>query len=412
MCQLTLVNLNDVELNKLFLSTALQINSSVGNRDGTGFMVINEPKPKRLETVLWKTKESAESIEDLGIEIRNTVSTKYPIMAHVRAASRGIAVTNDNVHPFEGDRFYLAHNGTLYGKDEIISWAGNDDVGLESDSLTFLKSLEAEAKANKKTSIVELLNSVMGNYKGKFAFLIYDTFYDTHYVIRGSTADLHIANVLVVSGEEIECVGFVVNTKKNCLEDALMLFSQTAQIVTGKQYAFAKVEELDKNTIYEVNGITLVKVGELKENPVTYTAYTTYSPYAGMAGAGTGTHAGAVYVDNTVAIWKLSDRISRFMEDHFLSIVDIDALFHIFLGYGIADTDMDDFALFCSDIIPKISASKKLRSRMGTLLGVNGTIHVNMYSKVKGLEYPWMLNDSKMLDELCKAITELKKPVK
>jgi predicted glutamine amidotransferase len=408
MCQLALVNLGDPLLNGIFLSSLLQIDS-VGNRDGTGFLYLSEDK-KGLSCSLWKTKESADSIYDLGMEIRDDITTKYPVLAHVRYASKGIAATENNVHPFEGERFYLAHNGRLYGKDEAVQWT-SDDSGLESDSLIFLKSLEAEAVIHPEAGIVELLNTVMGNYKGKFALLIYDRYNNKHYVIRGSSADLHMAKIGIWNEDKMEEIGFIVNTKKSSLEDAIMISAQVAQIITGRCIVSDKVQELDKETIYEVSGINLVKIGELKEDTVTYT-YTTGNGYTGGYGAG---GAYTRYVDRGTAslpIWKLSDRISKFMEDHFLSIPDIDALFYIFLEVSMADAELDDLEKFVTQVIPKISAPKKIRERISKILGENGTIYQHVYGKVKGLEYPWMLNDPKKLDEICKTLTELKKAMK
>ena len=408
MCQLSLVHLSDPVLNSIFLSPLLQIDS-VGNRDGTGFLSIVNNKKKQKECLLWKTKDSADCITNLGMEIKDCITTGYPVMSHVRYASKGIAPTDANTHPFEGDRFYLAHNGRLYGKSETVSWT-SEDSGLESDSLIFLKSLEAEAVASPDKNIVELLNTVMGNYKGKFALLIYDSVNDKHYAIRGSTADLHIAKVGIWKDNKIEEMGFIVNTKKTSLEDALMISTQIAQIITGKYIVNDEITELEKETIYEVQGIDLVKIGELKENTVTYT-----STYNGYAAGYQPVVRGGVPTGNTTSdlpIWKYSDRISKFMEEHFLSIPDIDALFYLFTGVCMADTKLDDLETFVNNVIPKISAPKKVRERISKILGENGTIYQHVYGKVKGLEYPWMLNDPKKLDDLCKTLTDIKKAMK
>jgi len=77
-----------------------------------------------------------------------------------------------------------------------------------------------------------------------------------------------------------------------------------------------------------------------------------------------------------------------------------------------ADVDIADLEKFVTQVIPRISAPKKLRERISKILGVNGTIYQHVYGKVKGLEYPWMLNDPKKLDELCKTLTEIKKTMK
>jgi hypothetical protein len=399
MCQLTLLNLRDEALNRIFLPPLLQLNS-IGNEDGTGFLTMDNNSMS-----LYKSKESASDLEELGLDVRERVTSDYPIIAHVRAASKGIVVKEENAHPFQGSRFTLAHNGRLYPKDEVVSWnSTTDDTGLPSDSLVFLNSLENEAKKNPGKTFLEIIQQTMLLYKGKFALLIYDELEDTHYVCRGSTADLHILPMFTapIEGGDLTQIGFVVNTKKSSLSDASQVACQIAQAVTGLRLICGKIEELDKNSVYEVDGIELKKLGELKENPVNFT-YQNQNSFGGTwKGAGS-------TINLELPIWKLSDRIQKFMTSHFLTIGDIDAIFSLFLGVGMADIQLSDLQLFVDKVIPKISMNKKIREKMSKLMGSHIYIYQNIYKKVDGLVYPWMLSDSKGIDNLYKYVKEWNK---
>lgn len=399
MCQLTLVNLGDGKLNSIFLAPLLQLNS-LGNQDGTGFLAVQPD-----EVTLYKTEQAADEIEELGMDIREHIGkSKYPIMAHVRAASRGIVVTKENAHPFQGDRFFLAHNGRLYGKDEKVSYSGGaEDTGLESDSLRFLQALEAEAVKAPDADMLTLMNSAMSQFMGKFALMVYDSLNDKHYVARGSTADLHILPVSTspLSGGELAHIGFVVNTKKTSLSDVGTMFAQIAQIVTGKRIFMGKIEELDKNTLYVVNGAVLDKVGELKEVPVTY-----YTPAYTQT---TGKTSAKDSVNLLLPIWKMSERIYRFMEEHYLSIPDMDAIFFLFLGVCMGDATKDDMERFINVYIQKLSASKDIKKSLGKVL-VSGTVILPyIYERIPELQYPWMLSEKKDVTRMINLLADMKK---
>ena len=391
MCQLSLVNLGNPKLNQIFLSTLLQVDST-GNADGTGFLSVNE---KHYD--IWKTKEAADNIGNLGMALRKMITGKYPVMAHVRAASKGIVVTNENAHPFDGERFCLAHNGRLYGKDEQVSWSYvSDDAGLESDSLKFLAALDKTAKDFPDTSVPEMLVATMSDYKGKFALLIYDKVGDKHYIARGKTADLHIVRIYEGSEDDKVQVGFIINTRKNSLLDALTISSQICQIVSESHLSYSTVDELEAESIFEVEGCDIKKVGDIKEgNVVYYTPPTTYGQWAGTADP----------ANLNLPIWKQSDRLNKFMNDHFLNIFDIDALLYIFLGVAMADVTITDLDTFIIDVIPRISAPKAVREQIKAILPAEGRIYPIIYQSIKGLEYPWMLNTPSMLETMIKQLS-------
>ena len=93
----------------------------------------------------------------------------------------------------------------------------------------------------------------------------------------------------------------------------------------------------------------------------------------------------------------------------FLDVHDIDAIMGIFLGIGMADAQIVDIERFVSEVIPKISASRKIREKITKLLGIKGCIYPILYDKVPGLQYPWMQNEKPLIDKLIKYLDDTKK---
>lgn len=406
MCQLTLVNTRNAILNGLFL-TPLLMENSVGNSDGTGFLTVGESN-----YTLYKVKDAARDLAELGLDIRDSLSD-YPILAHVRAASKGIVVTNENAHPFDGKRFVLAHNGRLYKKDEQVQWdsSRSDDASIASDSMVFLEALDAQAKKTPKAPILDVLNKTMAEFKGKFALLIYDKKYDKHYVCRGSTADLCIMRVgeVPVEGGDVTPIGFIVNTKRTTLEDAAKVACQMAQIATGRRIVLETPKELKKDTVYEVDGIELKELGEMKENAVSFTYQGSRTSYGADTknykknGATSSTSANL-----NVPVWSLASAIQKWMEKHFLGIPDVDAILYLFLGKGMADLELADLETFVKVVIPKISAPKKVREELAKHITSGGQIYSPVYREVPMLQYPWTINGGKEMEALVKYIKHKK----
>jgi len=404
MCQLVLVNTRSKLANQLILAATLQIDS-LQNRDGTGFLCVSKDKVE-----IWKTAEAADNISNLGLIIGSEISTTYPVIGHVRAASKGIVVTEKNAHPFGLKRFYLAHNGRLYKKDAEVSWSSsNDDTALESDSLVFLQAIEKNGNKHPEMSIVELLTLTMSEFKGKFALMLYDSLYDKFYVIRGSLADLHMAKLTKFTKEKPEegiPFGFIVNTKKMSLADSITISLQAAQIVTGFMIESGPIEELKKETIYEVRGLDLVEIGEIKENPVTYTSQTqSNNSNLGWSRGGTDKFS----ANTQIPIWGYAETINKFMEKNFLLTQDIDALFYLFFGVGMADASLLDVKRFATQVIQLISARKTTRKRMSAVMDKYAKIWPIYYTTIPGLQYPWMLSDDATITKLINLIREQNK---
>ena len=400
MCQLICVNSRNETINQLLLSALLQTDSAT-NRDGTGFLCVEGDNVS-----VWKHKDAAFSIWDLGYEIESNVKGTSPVFGHVRNASAGIDITAENAHPFMLDRFSLAHNGRLYKKDAVVSWQNSAiDSGIASDSLFFLQTLEENGKLHPDMGIVDLLNTTMGGFKGKFALMIYDNMYDKHYIIRGYTADLHMSMLFMGCADNDQAppapLGFVVNTNKNSLMDALTFGTSAAQIATKQYIFYTDPVELKKETIYEISGLELVEIGELKENSVSYTPAVVSNP--------TYPHFTSTPTDSEIPVWKYSGLIYKFMEKHFLTITDIDNLFIISLGIPMGDVTLEDIKSFALDIIPVLSAKKSIRKKLSAVLNPSGRVFPIMYQKVQGLQYPWMMNDSATIDRLIDHIKSINK---
>lgn len=403
MCQLILPNLNDNTLNKIILCNLIQIDAASGNRDGTGILVTDKGGCN-----VWKTKASGDNILNLGVLLKKLVVGRRPIIGHVRAASKGIDVKDANAHPFKGERFVLAHNGRLYDKDEKVTWGSNADDSISSDSLKFLHALEKEVKKNPNLTAPEALRSAMEKFKGKFAFLIYDSLTDTYYAVRGDTAELHVAYInMELEDKSSKRIGFIVNTKKTALTDAIQLSIPIFQMITGNYYSLDKVEELKRETIYKVEKTELADLGGIKENNVVYYSQSSYDT-SGRGNAGNFTYSSATNEDLAIPIWRRSNRVLDFMDSHFLNIQDIDCLFRIFLKVNMADANSEDIANFVDSVIPKISANKKIKKKIYSKFGEGFKVHPYLYEKLPDFEYPWMLNNEKKIDEMIEYIMKVR----
>jgi predicted glutamine amidotransferase len=406
MCELALVNLKDPVLNSIFMTTQLQVDAMAGNRDGTGVFSVGEQ-----DSFIWKTELDATDVLDLGFRIRDcTAGSIYPLMGHARWASKGIKVDPKNSHPFIGKRFVLAHNGTLYGKDEEVDrYAVSTDTNRASDSLKFLETLEKTAKEFPDIPFIEIFQKSMDMYKGKFAFIIYDYTLDKHYVIRGDSADLHV--VFFYDGVEktSKSLGYAVNTKKDSLIRSAGFSTPIMQAASNSQIFHGDIIELDKETVYEATGEGLVKIGTVKENVITYKSYTTtsYGKNQDWFSWGGGANSG-LEIDERIPEWKYSKRIYTYMVANFLTHRDIDALFFIFLGVRVSDCDIHHLTTFATDVIPLISAPKKIRHKLAALIGKGGRLLPHHYADIKDFEYPWMLNSPEKIKEMISKIAALK----
>ena len=222
MCELIHCNLHNKRLNTL-MAYLLAVTGSGKQRDGVGFICDNNS--------YWKSKLSADSINNLGTIIRTNIKDDSPISAHIRNATFGIPIEDKNAHPFMGDNFLLMHNGTLLRKEDDEAKKEKD-----SDSEDFLNQLELEHKISKnKTDFVTIFNNAMEHFTGKFALIIRDRRNTLTYIVRGKTAELYISNIETTNKEKNRTkeVGYIIDTSKITMDNAFFAFRNVSTTLSN-----------------------------------------------------------------------------------------------------------------------------------------------------------------------------------
>ena len=247
MCQLTFITTTVPELGKYFLYLASIYNTDIKNKDGwgvycpTSVITKNVTEPlKSLDTVRDTIFNLPDYEEIAGMKV-------FQGLLHVRQATTGYVkdkiLSLDHTHPFEGENYVLAHNGTLTPEN------GEIPQGM-MDSQFFHQELEK----NWDPDPVVALNKTMANFTGKFAFIIYDKITKEFIIARGETADLHYSTLLL-DGEDI---GFVVNTELYTAKNALAEVGRKMLWDHGKVLEY-DLKNLRKNTVqrcwYSTDGL-------------------------------------------------------------------------------------------------------------------------------------------------------------
>lgn len=380
MCQLCFVNTQFDGFNKSALYGLLNRDSKFTHKDGVGMF--------NPVCGVWKSILAASNITNLGWIFRGKVFGGQPVMGHVRNASKGVAVKEENVHPFETDMVVLEHNGTLWFADELkeATVAGES---RESDSARFANMLSEQLKLT--PNFVEAFNTVMATCHGKFAMIIWVKAEKKFYICRGKTAQLHYAPVLDHNDME---VGFIINTEKAPLEDEWVAFCNTAQLAGSPRLTLGKIELLSLDTIYAVEGLTLREVGKCTENPlpakpVVTTTAITHTGYTAPTGKPTtGTTTSGLEVDKKSK--KLFDRfrdVAEFMSRENLSLTDMDTIFVTLFGLPILSADEWMVERFCQYAIGALGSRHSIRNQINRKF--KNTIPVKFY---EGLQFPLGLN--------------------
>lgn len=362
MCELMFVHAKGTDLNRIISLQLSKFDSEFSNKDGYGIFT---------KTGVWKTVTAASELQNIGIILRERIKNPGPVLLHVRAASKGIAVKEDNVHPFETKDFVLAHNGTLFQKDESTTW---EDVNVESkpsDSLMFLNELQKQYL--KKKEVVESLQAAMENFKGKFAFLIYCKKENQYYAVRGKTADLHIAYLKSVSPEgEVVPIGYVINTVKLHLEKALEVTCDIYELSSGRPL-FYEIKELPEETIFKCNEDNVYIIGKLEEVNayaatnfprevaklgITHTSMKT-RPFL-LSSPVTLTSEGEEqdeFVQNSQA-GMYTRRIKEICQLNLLDLGNVETIVTVVLGISIADLEEEDLEILALEVFPLLIPQK------------------------------------------------------
>lgn len=391
MCQLLFAQTKSSTLTKFLMLEGLR-QASVGNPDGTG---VHTP-----ELGVQKTALKASELRSFGF-----LHKAGPVgMGHVRLASKGIVVTRDNAHPFEGDRFVLAHNGTLWGIDETP--LATVVQSRESDSLVYLKALEAEGVSSPKANVAELLTSAMKKFKGKFAFMLYDKRDKRYYCARGKTANLYITYIF--SGEPPETpaekevydytdfIGFMIMTDKATLESATDRAILTESVTTGHGYWFTVGTLLQDEHVFSLDERGATPIGEIKETSA-YPAVAETQPY---------------YHRNdgilTTALERKDQAVEAIIADWMyifnVSPIDFERITLRALGKPICQLDDDDVEWLATILIPLLTPSKDKFSMLRNVVRANEFIFYKKIASVPNLQFPWMLSTKDVLKKAFKVL--------
>ncbi len=352
MCQLIFSNTNHILLNRLLVLHLSRHDSDYQNKDGWGMF--------SERCGIKKTEKTANTLINLGEILTENIIDERPILAHVRAASKGIPVVVENVHPFQTKDFVLAHNGTLYRKDEKVGvW--DADESRTSDSLMFLQELQ-KAYASEK-DIPKALNNAMSLFKGKFAFLIYSKVEKAFFAARGKTADLHIAHI---KNEKEEIIGYALNTQKYSLEKALIDVSLNYQVVYGERI-FWDIENLPDESVFFCAADGVVKLGEIKEVS-SYLPNFTQSTLEVIHGRVLEAKAATHFVKRqSTAITQFEKDVSKILsisEDNVLDIYDIERIAYIIFGKVLGELSEEDVHELATKVFPRFIPSGKLLKQL------------------------------------------------
>ena len=372
MCELTFADLG--ELNSKYFVQQSIINALANNHDGIGYM---------QEGRVWKSNVSGAVLTNLGSIARDSL-TVAPLAFHTRYATNKTLNEDCHSHPFFGEKLILMHNGKLEHKDYQLIAKG------KVDSQVFTEELEAAIVESPDIPLVDLMQTTMDKWCGKFAFMIYDTRDSAYYVIRGTTADLHWTTI----DDRL-----VVNTQKLDLEKGAHVLRQLSLLMYDKDLEIGEIEALDINTIYKFNpkDSVLDKVGELAENKAPLMAATSWvrDRNYGVIGA-TQTIRGTV----REPIWI---KIKRWLEFHYMSLLDLNELSKVLMGVSLLELNADDLRCLYVDVLKKLTEQAETESLL-FWTGITKAGYASWAYNQGDFHFPWMLNDTLALSDMSYAV--------
>lgn len=380
MCQLTYCNLQQYYLNAsmvYFLSTI----GSDRHDDGCGII--------KSDNTIWKTKSAANKITNLG-ELFYSLIGDGPVPFHIRSATLGIEVTDENAHPFEGKHYILMHNGTLVPRNGEES----KDKKVDSDSLRFLQALDSAKDKNPDGSFEDIFNDAMKNFAGKFAFIIRDRDTKTDYIIRGRTAELFISFVHTDGKFD----GYVINTSKETILSATKQFVGVTGMFWKEKTTVSEPVLLEQESIFVAEKENIRRLGKAIEftpiKPVNHN-HENKPNNAGrignfLPGMGLQKATSSSKAIESAEVIKYAERIHRYLADHSMSVLDLQLLFQVTSAISLLEVTREDASAFIDYLIPKISAETNTRNKVKTLL--NGRNFPLEIYRLYNLEYPWTVN--------------------
>jgi hypothetical protein len=273
------------------------------------------------------------------------------------------------------------HNGKLEMKDYTV-------IPKEKvDSQVFTEHLEAAIVESPDIPMVDLMQTVMDKWCGKFAFMIYDTRDSEYYVIRGSTSDLYWTTL----NDKL-----IINTQKLDLDKGTHVLRQLNQVLYDEDLEIGEIKELEDDTIYKFNpeNSELEKIGEVKENKAPLVAsqswvnnrnYNLMGSTRDIRGRGQE----PIYL-----------KLKRWLDHHGMSLTDLNELSNMIMGCSLLELNEDDLRCLYIDVLKVLADHVHSES-----LKWWGEINKQGYSSwayyQKDFDFPWMLNDTLVLADMC-----------
>ena len=420
MCQLTLVNIKQIQLTKLCLAIQMTTNTRYTHQDGAG-IAFKDGKIFsyiRSETAPFEDKDFSDTFI-------NPILAATPILAHVRlATNKKETVSEEKSHPFyhEEAGLLLAHNGTLSLKDETREKNIEKEFPGMIDSEIFLEVLGKHFIKKKRKNLAKSLKETMKLFNGKFAFLIVNLNDQEIYVVRGKLATLFKSEIKINE----KFYGYVINTERKDLKDASVFISHIWRLYNKSKIEFSEPELVSAETINRVLPEGLEKIDTITENKeITY--YPKVRSFTEASGSdswrnrhsaqtakinGTNTRKGILptsKTDTPIEKHKLAaKKIEDFRVKYFLTISELDHLLWYSLGctlHSITPTDVRNMysvldPLFEAYIEETGGRKKKklgLNSRFNLWTKIHrnlGTISSRALSTYKqfSLQFPYFLN--------------------
>jgi predicted glutamine amidotransferase len=368
MCELTFADLGT--LNGSFFVQQSIINALANNHDGIGYM---------QEGRVWKSKGSGARILNLGTLAKESI-TSAPLAFHTRFATNKLLNEDCHSHPFSGEKLILMHNGKLEMKDYTV-------IPKEKvDSQVFTEHLEAAIVESPDIPMVDLMQTVMDKWCGKFAFMIYDTRDSEYYIIRGTTSDLYWTTL----NDKL-----IINTQKLDLDKGTHVLRQLNQVLYDEDLEIGEIKELEDDTVYKFNpeNSELEKIGEVKENKaplVASQAWVNNRNYNLM---------GATRDIRGRGQEPIYLKLKRWLDHHGMSLTDLNELSNMIMGCSLLELNEDDLRCLYIDVLKVLADHVHSES-----LKWWGEINKQGYSSwayyQKDFDFPWMLNDTLVIADM------------
>lgn len=373
MCQLSFIDTEKAELNRLYTLTQSIFNSKVSHKDGFGFYSENSE--------IWKTAIAASNLSNMGMFLK--VLDKKPVMFHCRQASsiNKTLLGENYAHPFETEKLILAHNGTLEVKEGSPSLT-------KIDSQIFLERLTENYFG---IELPEAISKTVDEFYGKFAFLIFDKINKEYYFVRGESANLNYYQFTNKKTEKP--VGIAVNTENESFVDGLMYLHNYAMLTDNSfnEFKVENIKQFEPNTIWKyLNNGVMEKVGEVKETkkeiPVITTLFRSEKYYDDYG-------CGAYWSRNREKKESINFLdISEYMNEWSVDLEYMDELAFSMLGKGLLEITEEDSELFLVglNILQKhfIQEPRKCKS---TWKGIVAKISATD-AHFGNLQFPWFMD--------------------